>query len=153
MPAERVWAALTSPRDLGLLTLGRVEMGAQPGMAFRWQWGVWAKLAPRGRAGSAVWKGAVLDVVPGSTLVLGPAGGGAGPPVVTLTLKGERGSTLVTVVQAATESAEDYEYGWADFLLRLKTNLETESLEQEVLARTLVKGTPADVYRAWLNPK
>lgn len=148
-PPERAWAALTSARDLGLLLLGQVEMGAEPGAAFRWQWGVWEKLAPRGRPGAYTWKGTVLDVVPGSTLVLGP-------PVVTLTVKGEPGSALVTVVQGAArpgEKIEDYEYGWADFLLRLKTNLETESREREALARALVRGTPAEVYRAWLNPK
>ena len=40
VPPERVWTALTSPRDLGLITLGRVEMKAEPGADFSWQWGV-----------------------------------------------------------------------------------------------------------------
>jgi len=30
-PVERVWSALTSPRDLGLLVLGRVDARAEPG--------------------------------------------------------------------------------------------------------------------------
>ncbi len=93
VPAERVWAALTSPRDLGLLTLGRIEMSAKPGAAFRWHWGVWEKVAPAGKKASFVWEGLVLDVVPGSTLVLGPY------PLTTLTVKGEGGSALVTVLQ------------------------------------------------------
>jgi len=149
VPAERVWAALTSPRDLGLITLGRVEMKAEPGAAFAWQWGVWEKVAPRSKPGSFVWKGTVLDVVPGSTLVLGP-------PVVTLTVKGQGGAALVTVVQGAAhpgEKLEDYAQGWADWLLKLKTLVETERWEREVLVRALVRATPAEVYRAWLSPK
>ncbi|HSC77190.1 MAG TPA: SRPBCC domain-containing protein, partial [Candidatus Acidoferrales bacterium] len=67
VPPERVWAALTSPRELGLLLLGRVEMGATPGAPFSWRWGVWEKVAP-GRASDFRWEGTVLDVVPGSTL-------------------------------------------------------------------------------------
>ncbi|MEE8201916.1 MAG: SRPBCC family protein [Candidatus Acidoferrales bacterium] len=159
---ERVWAALTSPRDLGQLLLGRVEMGAQPGARLVWHWGVWEKLAPGRRR--YTWEGTVLEVVPGSTLVLGPAelprgkrGGGPGPPpVVTLTVKGQRGAALVTVVQGAParpgEKLEDYEHGWADFLLKLKTQLETENLEGEVWCRALVRATPAQVFRAWLSP-
>ncbi|MFQ5695310.1 MAG: SRPBCC domain-containing protein [Terriglobia bacterium] len=145
-PLERVGAALTTPRDPGALTFGRIEMRAEPGAAFSWHWGLWEKIAPR--KGSFTWRGTVLDVVPHSTLVLGP------DPVVTLTVKGQGSSTLVTVVQPVTgKVGEDYEYGWADFLLRLKTRLETENLEGEVLARTLVKGSPQQVYRAWLDPK
>ena len=148
-PVERVWGALTSPRDLGLLLLGRVEMRAEPGAALRWPWGVWEKVAPK-RRGGYTWEGKVLDVVPGSTLVLGPA------PLVVFTVKGEGEAALVTVAQGAPrppEKAEDYEYGWADFLLRLKTNLETERTEREVLARTLVRAKPAEIYRGLLNPK
>lgn len=148
-PVERVWAGLISPRDLGLLLLGRVEMRAEPGAKMRWEWGVWEKIAP-GRAGAYTWQGTVLDVVPGSTLVLGPE------PVVTFTVKGQAGATLVTVTQAAASTAketESYEYGWADFLLRLKTHLETETIEREILARTLVRARPQQVYRAWLDPK
>jgi len=148
-PVERVWGALTSPRDLGLLLLGRVEMRAEPGAALRWPWGVWEKVAPK-RKGGYTWEGKVLDVVPGSTLVLGPA------PLVVFTVKGEGEAALVTVAQGAPrppEKAEDYEYGWADFLLRLKTNLETERTEREVLARTLVRAKPVEIYRGLLNPK
>src|SRR3990170_2711075 len=78
-PPARVWEALTSARDLGLLTLGRVEIKAEPGAAFSWQWGVWEKIAPGAKPGRFTWRGTVLDVVPGSTLVLGS-------PVVTLTV-------------------------------------------------------------------
>lgn len=147
-PPERVWAALTTPRDLGQIVLGRVQMGAEPGAAFQWHWAVWEKVAPR--RGSFAWKGTLLDVVPGTTLVLGPK------PVVTLTVKGQGGASLVTVSQGAAppgEKTEDYEYGWADFLLKLKTQLETECREGEVLARALMSATPAEVYRAWLDPK
>lgn len=150
VPPERVWAALTSARELGQLLLGRVEMGAEPGAAFAWQWGVWEKIAPRGGPGRYTWKGQLLDVVPGSTLVLG------GGPAVTLTVKGEGGATLVTVVHGAVlpgQRRADYEHGWADFLLRLKTYLETEYAEREVLARALVRATPQQVYRTWLSPK
>ena len=147
VPPERVWAALTSPRDLGLLLLGRVEMGAQPGARFRLQWGVWEKLAP-GRARYR-WDGTVLDAVPGSTLVLGPS------PLLCFTVKGQGGASLVTVVQslAPGQKAEHYEHGWADFLLHLKTYLETEKLEREVMVRALVRATPQQIYRAWLDPK
>ncbi len=148
-PVERVWAALNSPRDLGLLLLGRVQMGMEPGAPFRWQWGVWEKIAPR-RRGGYTWDGKVLDVVPGSTLVLGPK------PVVTMTVKGQRDATLVTVVQGAPppgEKTADYEYGWADFLLRFKTLLETENLHGEVLARALVRSQPPPVLKALLDRK
>lgn len=147
-PVERVWAALTSSRDLGLLLLGRVEMQAQPGAPLRWPWGVWEKVAPK-RKGGYTWVGKVLDVVPGSTLVLGPT------PLVIFTVKGEGDSALVTVAQSAPrppEKAEDYEYGWADFLLRLKINLETEHTQREVLARALVRAKPEQIYRGLLSP-
>lgn len=146
-PQERVWAALTSPRDLGLLMLGRVVMLPEPGAPFRWEWGVWEKIAPR-RKGGYTWEGRVLDVVPGSTLVLGPE------PVVTFTIKGQRDATLVTIVQGAPppgQKTEDFEYGWADFLLRLKTHVETEDMHREVLARVLVRAKPDQVYKTWLN--
>ena len=156
-PVERVWKALTSGRDLGLLVLGRVEMAAKPGADFRWHWGVWEKVAPGGGKGKFAWAGTVLDVVPGSTLVLGPRADAKKPsPVVTLTVKGEGGAALVTVVQGPTpgsESLEDYEHGWADFLLKLKTYLETEAQEREVLARVLVEATPQQVYRTWLTDR
>ncbi|MGH9776969.1 MAG: SRPBCC family protein, partial [Candidatus Acidiferrales bacterium] len=141
-----VWEALTSPRELGLLLLGRAEMRAEPGAPFRWQWGVWEKVAP-GR-GRYTWQGTVLDVVPGSTLVLGPE------TVVCFTVQGRADSTLLTITQAVVpgQKRDDFEYGWADFLLRLKTHLETERLEREVMARGLVRATPQQVYRAWLSP-
>lgn len=148
-PRARVWQALTSGRDLSQIVLGKVEMAATPGASFSWQWGVWKAMAPR-RSRSAGWHGRVLDAVPGSTLVLGPE------PVVTLTVKGEGTSTLVTVTQGIatrSESLEDYEYGWADFLLKLKTLLEPESLRNEVLVRALLRATPQQVYRAWLSTR
>lgn len=148
VPAARVWTALASRHDLAQLVLGRVEMAAAPGATFSWRWGVWEAVAPRGRRFR--WEGRVLDCVPGSTLVLGPE------PVVTLTVKGEGPSALVTVTQGATagrEKLEDYEYGWADFLLKLKTLLETERAQNEVLLRALMRATPRDIYRAWLSPK
>ncbi len=145
-PPERVWAALTSPRELGLLLLGRVEMGATPGTPFSWRWGVWEKVAP-GRAADFRWEGTVLDVVPGSTLVLGPS------PVVCFTVQGRGDTALVTATQGVSSPEQkEYEYGWADFLLRLKTNLESENLEREVLARALLRATPQQAYRAWLSP-
>lgn len=146
-PAERVWTALTSPGDLGQLLLGRVEMRAEPGAPFLWHWGVWEKMAPRG--GGHAWRGQVLDVVPGSLLVLGP------DPVVTISVKGQGDTALVTVVQAMPPRGRvsDYQYGWADFLLRLKTYLETENLEGQVRARALVRATPQQIYRACLSPK
>ncbi|HXE75631.1 MAG TPA: SRPBCC family protein [Candidatus Xenobia bacterium] len=145
-PPERVWAALTSPRELGLLLLGRVEMGSAPGAPFSWQWGVWERVAP-GRTADFRWTGKVLDVVPGSTLVLGPS------PVVCFTVQGRGDSTLMTVTQGvSSQEQQEYEYGWADFLLRLKTQLETEHLERQVMARALLRAKPHQVYRAWLSP-
>src|SRR3990170_3394493 len=110
---------------------------------------VWEKIAPGAKPGRFTWRGTVLDVVPGSTLVLGS-------PVVTLTVKGQGGAALVTVVQGAAgpgEKLADYAHGWADFLLKLQNLLETERWEREVLARALVRATPAEVCRAWLSPK
>jgi uncharacterized protein YndB with AHSA1/START domain len=145
-PVERVWAALTSPRDLGTLLLGRVRMGAEPGAAMMWEWGIWEDAAPRGK-GTYTWTGKVLDVVPGATLVLGP------DPVVTITVKGQRDAALVTITQGVPtgEKTEDYEHGWADFLLRLKTHVETEGFYREVLARALVQAKPQQVYKALLD--
>ncbi len=146
---ERVWQALTSPRDLGMITLGRNVMEARPGARFRWHWGVFEKVVPAGKGTSFAWEGTVVDVVPGSTLVLGPY------PLTTLTVKGEGDAALVTVVQApaATGDSEDYEEGWADFLLKLKTYLETRHWERDVLARVLVKGTPRRVLGSLLDEK
>jgi uncharacterized protein YndB with AHSA1/START domain len=148
-PVERVWQALTSPRDLELLTLGRVTMDPKPGAPFQWHWGIWEQVAPAGKKSSFVWKGTVLDVVPGSTLVLGPY------PLVTITVIGEGDSSLVTVVQAppAGGDSEDYEEGWADFLLKLKTQLETRHWEREILARSLVSATPAKTLGSLLDDK
>lgn len=150
VPPARVWAALTSARELGQLMLARVEMRAEPGAPFLWQWTLWEKMAPGRGRGRFTWNGTVLDAVPGSTLVLG------GGPAVTLTVKGEGAATLVTVVHGAVlpgQRRADYEHGWADFLLRLKTHLESETLECEVLCRVLVQASPQQVYRAWLDPK
>jgi len=146
-PVARVWAALTSSRDLGLITLGHVKMGSAPGSAFRWRWGEYEKLAPGRKAGLFVWEGKVLDSVPGSVLVLGPR------PLAVLTVKGEAGSALVTVVQPAAEGidSEDYEEGWADFLLKLKTFLETLHWDRETLARALVGATPRKALATFLD--
>jgi uncharacterized protein YndB with AHSA1/START domain len=90
----------------------------------------------------------VLDAVPGSTLVLG--GGGN---VATVTVKGEGGASLVTVVHAATAATrEDYQYGWADFLLKLKALLEGAPDGETLYLRTLVRGTPREVLAAWGSP-
>ena len=61
----------------------------------------------------------------------------------------------MTAIQASAPRGaklEDYEYGWADFLLKLKTHLETESLERAVQLRALLRARPAEVYRTWLSP-
>ncbi len=146
---SRAWEALTSPRLLGDLVMGHVEMDSRPGRPFVWHWGVWAKAAPRGR-GEFAWRGTILDAVPGSTLVLG--GGGL---AVVFTVKGEGDSSLVTVVQGSAPPGaklEDYQYGWADFLLRLKTRLERPAQSDSIYLRTLVRATPAEIIRAWLSP-
>jgi len=150
VPAGRAWEALTSPRVLGDLLMGHVEMDTRPGRPFVWQWGVWARAAPRGR-GDFTWRGTVLDAVPGPTLILG----GAGLTVV-FTAKGEGNSSLLTVVQGSAPPGaklEDYRYGWADFLLRLKTLLEPPAQPDAIYLRTLVRATPAEIIRAWLSSR
>lgn len=148
MPPERAWDALTNPRLLGDVVMGHVEIDPRPGQPFAWQWDIWSKVAP-GRH-SATWKGAVLDAVPGSTLVL--SGGGT---TAVLTVKGQGGSSLVTVSHVnnpAGGSIEDYRYGWADFLLKLKTLLEPPVIPDSIYVRTLIRGTSAAILRAWLSP-
>ena len=146
VPPERVWRALTTPRELGRLILGWVEMEAKPGREFQWRWTVWQDSAPR--KGDFAWHGRVLDVVPGSTLVLG------GNEVVVFTVKGEGGATLVTVSQGGGDPGtriEEYRHGWEDFLIKLKTALETETARDELLLRTLVRAKSDALYRAWLT--
>lgn len=152
VPPERAWEGLTSPRVLGDIVMGHVEMDWRPGRPFVWHWGVWAKAAP-GRADASVhtWRGTVLDAVPGSTVVLGAAG----ESTAVLTVKGEGAASLVTVVQGSAPPGvdlEDYRYGWADFLLKLKTLLERPASAQAIYLRTLVRATPAEILRAWLSP-
>ncbi len=150
VPPARAWEALTSPRILGDVVMGHVEIDPRPGKPFVWQWGVWMKSAPREDERAYTWRGQVLDAVPGSTLVLG----GAGQSMATLTVKGEGNTTLFTVVQAGVPKGydlEDYRRGWADFLIKLKTLLERPPYHDEVFLRTLVKATPAQVMGAWLN--
>lgn len=149
VPPERAWEALTSPSVLGDIVMGHVEMDARPGGRFAWHWGVWARAAPASGSSHA-WQGQVLDAVPGSTLVL--SGGGS---TATLTVKGEGGASLVTVVHVTTSPGgfEDYQYGWADFLLRLKTRLERPALADVLYLRTLVRAKPAEVLRAFLDAK
>jgi uncharacterized protein YndB with AHSA1/START domain len=151
VPPERAWEALTGSRVLGDIVMGHVEMDWRPGRPFTWHWGVWEKAAPRPRPKECTWKGHVLDSVPGSTLVLG----GAGQSLAVLTVKGEGGTSLVTVTQADVPKPfdlEDYRYAWADFLLKLKTLLERNPAAQSTYLRTLVRATPAEVLRAWLSP-
>ncbi len=147
-PAARVWQALTNPRAIGDIVLGHVEMDWRPGRPFLWQWGVWEKAAPK--KGDFTWGGTVLDSVPGSTLVLG----GPGSPTATFTVKGQGGASLVTVVQGEGPSGSDIEafrYGWADFLLKLKTLLEPPGLFDALYLRTLVRATPAEILKAFLS--
>lgn len=142
---DRAWRALTTPRELGRLLVGWVDMEAKPDRAFRWQWSVWQESAPK--KGDYAWSGRVLDVVPGSTLVLGAS------EVVVFTVKGEADAALVTISQGGRAPAgriEDYRYGWEDFLIKLKTQLETESSRDDLLLRTILRAKPADVYHAWL---
>lgn len=145
---ERLWEALTSPGLLGELVLGKVKMGTRPGQEFCWEWGEWKRAAPG--KGSHSWSGTVLDAVPGSTLVLGGT-----HEVVTLTVKGAGESALVTVTHVPMRAvpSEDYQYGWADFLLRLKTRLEAIPAEDAIFLRTLLRARPAGVLSAWLSPK
>ena len=148
VPAERAWDALSSPRVLGDLLMGHVEMDTRPGRPFSWHWGVWAGAAPG--KGDFTWRGKVLDAVPGSTLVLG----GSGMTAV-FTVKGDAGASLVTVVQGSVPpraDAEGHRYGWADFLLKLKTQLERPPLADAIFLRTLVRATPAEILRTWLSP-
>jgi len=150
-PPEQVWAALTSPRALGDIVMGRVEMEAKPARPFHWPWSVWAASAPAsaGKPGNAAWRGLVLDVVPGSTLVLSGEG-----MTVTITVKGERGASLVTLIQASFPpggAREDYQYGWADFLFKLKTLLERAPVEDAIYIRTLVRAKPAEIVKLWLT--
>ena len=147
---ERAWEALTSPRILGDLVMGHVEIEPKPGKPFVWQWSVWAKAAPHADEQAYTWRGQVLDAVPGSTLVLG----GAGQSTATLTVKGDGEAALVSVVQGDVPAAYDFEAyrrGWADFLLKLKTLLERPPYMNEVFLRTLMKATTAQVTGAWLS--
>lgn len=146
-PPEAVWAALTSPRAIGDIVMGHVEMEAKPTRPFHWPWSVWAASAPAKSA--AAWRGLVLDVVPGSTLVLSGEG-----KTVTVTVKGERGATLITLIQASFPpgaSREDHQYGWADFLFKLKTLLEHAPVEDAIFVRALVRAKPAEIIKTWLN--
>lgn len=151
VPPERAWESLTSPRVLGDIVMGHVEMDSRPGRPFVWHWGVWAKAAPAKVAQKEFsWRGQVLDAVPHSTLVLG----GAGESVVTLTVKGEGGASLVTVVQGDVPKGahlEDYRQGWADFLLKLKTLLERRPDAGSIYLRALLRATPAQVLQSWLS--
>lgn len=147
VPAERAWRALTTPRELGRLIVGWVDMEAKPNCEFRWQWSVWQESAPK--KGDYVWRGRVLDVVPGSTLVLGAN------ELVVFTVKGEGDAALVTISQGGHGPGvriEDYRHGWEDFLIKLKTQLETETNRDDLLLRAILRAKPADVYRAWLTP-
>jgi uncharacterized protein YndB with AHSA1/START domain len=70
-------------------------------------------------------------------------------------VKGERGSALVTLIQSSFPpgaAREDYQYGWADFLFKLKTLLEHAPVEDALFVRSLVRGKPAEIIRAWLSP-
>ena len=150
-PPEAVWAALTSPRSLGDIVMGRVEMDPKPTRPFHWPWSVWAASAPVAKgSGGAAWRGLVLDVVPGSTLVLSGEG-----MTLTITVKGERGSTLVTLIQSSFPpgaSRDDHQYAWADFLFKLKTLLEHAPVEDAIYVRALVRAKPAEIVKAWLTP-
>jgi len=151
-PPEQVWAALTSPRALGNIVMGHVQMEAKPVRPFHWSWSVWAASVPagQGQVREAAWRGQVLDVVPGSTLVL--AGGGT---AITITVKGERGASLVTLIQSGFPpggSRDNSQYGWADFLFKLKTLLEHAPFEDAIYIRTLVRAKPADIVKMWLSP-
>lgn len=153
VPPGRAWQALTSPSDLGRILFGRVELEPKPGLPFRWHWGLWEKVAPK--KGNYTWCGTVLDVVPGSTLVLGESGPAAAG-VVCFTVKGDANASLVTVVQqghARREITDEYRHGWADFLLRFKTYLEFQPGKSDILLRVLVRASPGDVIRTWLNAR
>jgi uncharacterized protein YndB with AHSA1/START domain len=147
VPPARAWEALTSPAVIGQITMGHVEMDPRPGRPFLWRWNVWAQAAPVKE--SHAWQGTVLDAVPGSTLVLH-----GGSSTAILTVKGEGAASLVTVVHVTSSAnvAEDYRYAWADFLLRLKTLLERPATGDSIYLRTLVRGRPDEIIRAWLSP-
>lgn len=147
VPPTQAWEALTSSRVLGDIVMGHVEMDSRPGRPFAWHWGVWEKCAP-GKSTHA-WRGTILDAVPGSTLVL--SGGGE---TSVLTVKGEGAASLVTVVHtsAGGRPREDFQYGWADLLLKLKTLVERPPAPTTIYLRTLVRAKPAEVLRAWLSP-
>ncbi|MCL5286452.1 MAG: SRPBCC domain-containing protein [Acidobacteria bacterium] len=144
---QRAWEALTNPGFLGDILMGHVELDPRPGKPFVWKWGVWADAAPG--KGAHDWRGTVLDVVPGSMLILS-----GGSSTAVLTVKGEGAAALLTVVHVNSSSApsEDYQYGWADFLLRVKTLLEPHPSGDALYLRTLMRATPAEVLRAWLSP-
>ena len=144
---QRAWEALTSPGFLGDIMMGHVELDPRPGKPFVWKWGVWADAAPAKK--NFEWRGTVLDVVPGSMLILS-----GGSSTAVLTVKGEGAAALITVVHVNSSPApgEDYQYGWADFLLRVKTLLEPHPSGDALYLRTLVRATPAEVIRAWLSP-
>lgn len=145
---EKVWAALTSPRALGDIVMGHVEMDPRPNKPFHWPWSVWAASAPV--KGDPSWRGLVLDVVPGCALVLSGEG-----LTLTITVKGERGSALVTLIQSSFPpgaAREDFQYAWADFLFKLKTLLEHAPVEDAIYIRTLVRGKPGDIIKTWLSP-
>jgi len=146
VPPARAWEALTSPAVIGQIVLGHVEMDSRPGRPFLWRWDVWSQASPEKRSGR--WAGTVVDAVPGSTLVLH-----GGSSTTTLTVKGEGEASLVTVVHVtfSTHAAEEYRYGWADFLLRLKTLLERPATGESIYLRTLVRAKPDEIIRAWLT--
>jgi uncharacterized protein YndB with AHSA1/START domain len=146
VPPARLWEAVTTPQVIGDIVMGHVEIHAKPGDAFVWEWGEWKKAAPG--KGTHAWRGTVLDAVPGSTLVLGSE-----DAAVTLTVKGQGNAALITVVHATTTRAprEDYQYGWADFLLKLKTLLERNPTAPSLYLRTLVRARPAEIIRAWTS--
>lgn len=143
---ERAWQALTSPSFLGDIVMGHVELDPRPGKPFVWRWGVWVDASPI--KASHEWRGTVLDVVPGSMIILSGAGSTA-----VLTVKGEGSAALITVVNVCTAkfSHEDFQYGWADFLLRVKTLLEPHPSGDALYLRTLMRATPAEVISAWLS--
>ena len=147
VPPARAWEALTNPAVIGQITLGHVEMDPRPGRPFLWTWHIWQQASPIQR--DSAWRGTVLDAVPGSTLVLH-----GGSSTATFTVKGEGDASLITVVHVthSTHAAEEYRYGWADFLLRLKTQLERPATGESIYLRALVRGKPENIIAAWLSP-
>jgi hypothetical protein len=153
VPPDLAWDALTSPRHLGAVILGHVELEPVPGKPFVWTWDILAAAAPgKPHPNAYVWRGKILDAVPGSTLVLG----GKGESFSVLTVKGQGGASLVTVTQGVVPPPlkfEEYRYAWADFLLRLKTRLEGPPAMDSLYFRTLIRAKPADVVRALLSSR